>query len=85
MDDVQLLDGNCPSDLPLECDFENADLCGFTNDPAEKHRWTRYRGKRREFLERKPKALLGSFSAGATPGFNSGPSVDHTTMSSSGT
>jgi hypothetical protein len=51
MDDVQLVDGKCPSDLPLECDFEDTDLCGFTNDPAEKHRWIRYRGEWRDFLE----------------------------------
>ena len=62
MDDVQLIDGKCPRDLPLECDFEDADLCGFTNDPAEKHRWTRYRGSRRDFLGGASEALIDSFS-----------------------
>ncbi|CAF4320470.1 unnamed protein product, partial [Rotaria magnacalcarata] len=39
LDNLQLVDGNCPSDLPFECDFDDENLCGFINDPTEKHRW----------------------------------------------
>jgi hypothetical protein len=44
LDDLLLVDGNCPSDLPFECDFDDESLCGFTNDPTEKHQWIRHKG-----------------------------------------
>lgn len=44
LDDFQLVDGNCPSDYPFECDFEDDTLCGFVNDPTEKHKWIRNKG-----------------------------------------
>ncbi|CAF0847412.1 unnamed protein product, partial [Rotaria sordida] len=64
LDNLQLIDGNCPTDLPFECDFDDESLCGFQHDSTEKHQWIRHKG--------------------ATPGQNSGPSVDHSTMTSSG-
>ncbi|UJR31098.1 hypothetical protein I4U23_018606, partial [Adineta vaga] len=44
LDDLILIDGNCPSDLPLECDFDDAGICGFTHDITEKHQWLRHKG-----------------------------------------
>ena len=52
LDDLQLIDGNCPSDLPFECDFDDDSICGFTNDETEKHKWIRHKGLLK-FLQKK--------------------------------
>ncbi|CAF4377815.1 unnamed protein product, partial [Rotaria sordida] len=62
LDNLQLIDGNCPTDLPFECDFDDESLCGFQHDLTEKHQWIRQKGAR--------------------PGILSGPSFDHSTMTS---
>ena len=82
MDDLQLVDGNCPSDLPFECDFDDANICGFTHDPTEKHRWIRHKGLINSFFFNK---FRKSCFLGATPGTLNGPSIDHSTLTSSGT
>lgn len=61
MDDIFMKDGPCVRDL---CDFENPDLCGYTNDLTASFNWTR--------------------NIGPTDSFNTGPSVDHTTLSNQG-
>jgi hypothetical protein len=81
LDDLQIVDGNCPSDLPLECDFDDESICGFVNDDTEKHQWIRHKGTYTK-KEKKRKVLFDFL--GATPGIQNGPSVDHSTMSSSG-
>lgn len=81
LDDLVLIDGNCPSDLPFECDFDDENMCGFTNDPAEKHQWIRNKGKEKRSRFSFEKNLLRS---GQTPGVFDGPSIDHSTLTDSG-
>ncbi|CAF4185562.1 unnamed protein product, partial [Rotaria sp. Silwood2] len=64
LDNLQLVDGNCPTDFPFECDFDDESLCGFQHDSTEKHQWRRNKG--------------------TTPTPLTGPSIDHSTMTSSG-
>lgn len=44
IDDVQAVVGACPIHGLDDCDFEDAQLCGYTQDANDQFDWTRRKG-----------------------------------------
>lgn len=81
LDDLILVDGNCPSDLPFECSFEDSSICGFTVDTTQPIRWIRNKGI---YTYQSLNEFYLRFSLGRILGTSYGPTVDHTTATNTG-